>query len=279
MAIPDGLPEPGAPLATVATAPEQLSLRFRIAHLPDKYQARRLLDDVRSTIETRQDRQELIRLRGTRDVVWHDDPDPRVTIRIATYSAGERLRVAVESALRQTYANVEILVIGDACDDQTAAVAESYAADGVRFLNLPRRGQYPEVAIDRWKVAGAAPMNVALELAEGAWIAPCDDDDMLTDDHVEKLLDHALSHRLELVWSRAAMQAKDLSWSQTAPNRLQLGQISHGSVLYSADLRFMRYNRRAYLSGRPGDWELWRRMSRAGVRMGFLDELTYYHFY
>jgi hypothetical protein len=279
MVIPDGLPEPGARLATVAPTPEQLNLSFRVAQLRGRFRSRRLLDNVRSAIETRQDRQELIRLRGTRDVVWHDVPDPRVTVRIATYSAGERLRVAIESGLRQTYANVEILVIGDACDDRTAAVAESYAADGVRFLNLPRRGQYPEVAVDRWMVAGAAPMNTALELAEGAWIAPCDDDDLLTDDHVEKLLDHALSQRLELVWSRAAMQSKDLRWTQTAPNQLQLGQISHGSVLYSTDLRFMRYNRRAYLSGAPGDWEMWRRMSRAGVRMGFLDELTYYHFF
>jgi hypothetical protein len=40
----------------------------------------------------------------------------------------------------------------------------------------------------------------------------------------------------------------------------------------------MRYNRRAYIPRRPGDWDLWRRMRRAGVTMGFLDALTYYHF-
>jgi hypothetical protein len=80
------------------------------------------------------------------------------------------------------------------------------------------------------------------------------------------------------VWSRAALQTAEDGWVQTAPGRLQEGHISHGSVLYTTELRFMRYNRRAYLCERPGDWDLWRRMERAGVRMGFLDELTYYHF-
>jgi glycosyltransferase involved in cell wall biosynthesis len=237
-----------------------------------------VLDSARSAIETHQDKVEIRRLRGSREVLWSEDPEPLVTIRIATFSARGRLAVAIESALRQTYPRVEVLVVGDHCDKETAKVAESYQDRGVRFLNLPRRGQYPEVREQRWMVAGAAPMNTALELAHGAWIAPCDDDDMLTDDHVEKLLAHALRERLELVWSRAALQAADGSWARTAADRFEEGHVSHGSVLYCTDLRFMRYNRRAYLSKRPGDWELWLRMQRAGVRMGYLDELTYYHF-
>jgi glycosyltransferase involved in cell wall biosynthesis len=278
MPMTDDLPPPDRSLPVVTPTPEQRTFRFRLAYKTRRWRTEAILDEIRSAIENHQDRKELRQLRGGRDVVWHDVREPLVTVRIATYSAGPRLRVAIESALRQTYPHVEVLVIGDCCDDETAAVAESYREQGVRFLNLPRRGQYPDNQRRRWMVAGAAPMNTALELARGDWIAPCDDDDMLTDDHVEKLLAHALSERLELVWSRAALEAADGSWLQTAANALEEGQISHGAVLYSTDLRFLRYNRRAYLSRRPGDWELWRRMSRVGVRMGYLDELTYYHF-
>jgi glycosyltransferase involved in cell wall biosynthesis len=278
MSEPVNLPLPGAMLPTIEATAAQRAVGFRVARRLGQHRPESVLERVRSTIETRQDRVELQRLRGGRDVIWHDETEPLVTVRIATYNAGERLRVAIDSALRQSYQHVEVLVVGDHCDDVTAQVATSYLDRGVRFLNLPRRGQYPDDQRQRWMVAGAAPMNTALELAAGSWIAPCDDDDLLTDDHVEKLLTHARSNRLELVWSRAALQAADGSWSQTAPDQLVEGHISHGSVLYSTDLRFMRYNRRAYLSGRPGDWELWRRMRRAGVRMGYLDELTYYHF-
>jgi glycosyltransferase involved in cell wall biosynthesis len=272
------VPSPTADLPVFQPSSEQRTIGFRARYRVRRLRADALLDAVRSTIETQQDKAELRRLRGGREVVWTDDPQPLVTVRIATYSARERLAVAIESALRQTYPNVEVLVVGDHCDDETAQVAQSYRDRGVRFFNLPRRGQYPDAHDKRWMVAGAAPMNTALELARGAWIAPCDDDDMVTDDHVEKLLTHARHQRLEFVWSRAALQAVDGSWVRTAADRFEEGHISHGAVLYCSDLRFMRYNRRAYLSRRPGDWELWLRMRRAGVRMGYLDELTYYHF-
>jgi hypothetical protein len=279
MTTPHDLPPPELTLPTVEPSVEQQRVSFRVAQKLRAAHPQSALEGIRSRIEIRQDRQELERLRAGRDVVWHDHTHPLVTVRIATFSVGPRLHVAVDSALRQSYDNVEVLIIGDNCDHETARVAESYRDRGVRFLNLPRRGQYPDDPRQRWMVAGVAPMNTALELARGEWIAPCDDDDMLTDDHVEKLVAHALSERLELVWSRAALQTASGSWLQTAPNRLEEGHISHGSVLYSTDLRFMRYNRRSYLSGHPGDWELWQRMSRAGVRMGYLDALTYYHFF
>jgi glycosyltransferase involved in cell wall biosynthesis len=278
MAAPLNLPSPDSTLPTIRPTAEQKTVRFRAARRLRQLHPVSALEEMRSAIATRQDRVELLRLRGGRDVVWQEEPEPLVTIRIATFSAGERLRVAVESALRQTYEHVEILVVGDHCDEDTARVAASYRGQGVHFLNLPRRGQYPEDRRQRWMVAGAAPMNAALELAQGSWIAPCDDDDMLTDDHVEQLVEHAVSRRLEFVWSRAALQEADGTWVQTGANQFEEGHISHGSILYTTNLRFMRYNRRAYLSERPGDWELWRRMQRAGVRMGYLDELTYYHF-
>ena len=253
-------------------------LRRRLLSRTNALSVDRLLDLGRRRIETRQDRAELLTIRDGADVAWRTDSgQPLVTVRIATYRAAQTLHRSIDSALAQTYPQVEVLVVGDACDTATATVAEGYG-DAVRFLNLPRRGQYPADPDRRWMVAGAAPMNAALDLARGAWIAPCDDDDVLTATHVERLLDRALVGRFEMVWSRAGMQQPDRSWRVTQGPPMRHGQISHGSVLYCTDLRFLRYNRRSYLGGAPGDWDLWRRMRDAGVRIGFLDDLTYYHF-
>jgi hypothetical protein len=271
---------PGADdeLPVVTPTVEQLRIRNRLQRRIRRFSYGHVLDEVRSSIESRQDRVELDALRGDRDVVWVEETQPLVTVRIATYNAGPRLATAVDSALRQTYPNLDVLIVGDHCDAATADVAQSYTDPRVRFVNLPRRGQYPDHAPHRWMVAGSTPMNVGLDLALGAWIAPCDDDDMMTDDHVDVLLSHATSHRLELVWSRAALQQSDGTWRDTGNGGLALGRISHGTVLYSAQLRFIRHNRRSYLAERPGDWDLWRRMGRAGVKSGFLDRRTYYHF-
>ncbi|MDP9182664.1 MAG: glycosyltransferase family 2 protein [Actinomycetota bacterium] len=222
----------------------------------------------------------LARARAGRDVCWTHDPtddQPLVTVRIATYNRGPLIvERAIRSALAQTYSNLEVLVVGDHCDDATAAAVLSVTDARVRFVNLPARGLYPTDPKARWMVAGTEPMNAALYLARGHWIAPCDDDDEFEDDHVERLLNHALEHRLEHVWSRAAM-LEDGRWRVTSGPPLRLGQISHGSVLYTAGLRFFKHSDTCWRIPEPGDWNLWRRMAAAGVRMGFLDHLTYYH--
>jgi len=223
----------------------------------------------------------LAQARAGRDVCWtHDEgTDPLVSVRIATYNRG-RLIVerAIESVLDQSYRKLEILVVGDACDESTAAAVLSIKDERLRFINLPTRGLYPDHPLARWMVAGAHPMNAALALARGTWLAPCDDDDRFTRTHVEQLLEHALRHRLEMVWSRAALRQPDGGWIVTKGPPPRRGQVSHGSVMYSLGLRFFQHNPTCWKLPEPGDWNLWRRMLQAGVRIGFLDELTYFHY-
>lgn len=257
----------------VLTAPMRDRLAYKRRQLSRPY----LRETVRARLRVAQDREQLEQLRAGRAVVWAPVNDPLVTVRIATYAAGEKLRRAVDSALAQTYARTEVLVVGDRCDEATVHVAQSYG-DRIRFVQLGHRGQYPPARRDRWMVAGATPMNAALKLAHGAWIAPCDDDDVLTPDHVEKLLAAALAEEAELVWSRAAMQLDDGSWSVTTGPELRYGQVSHGSVLYSTELRFMEYNLRCYHRQLPADWELFSRMRDAGVRIAHLPDVTYIHY-
>ncbi|HLG92797.1 MAG TPA: glycosyltransferase family A protein, partial [Acidimicrobiales bacterium] len=202
-----------------------------------------------------------------------------MTVRIATYERGELVaRRALASALAQTYRRLEVLVVGDHCDPATAEAVLSVRDPRVRFVNLSERGRYPDDPRLRWMVAGAAPMNAALWLAQGKWIAPCDDDDELSPDHVEVLLDQARRRRLELVWSKASMELEPGRWVEAGSERLRLGSITHGSVLYSAHLRFFAHSLTSWRLGQPSDWNLWSRMRRAGVRMGFVDRLTYVHY-
>jgi len=226
--------------------------------------------------------QRLERARGGRDVCWieqDDDQEPLVTIRIATYDRGPLIvDRAIRSALSQTYENIEVLVIGDACDDATTQAAESVTDPRVRFVRLPTRGLYPSDPNHRWMVAGGHPMVTALPLARGAWLAPCDDDDELTSDHVEVLLVAARERRLEMVWSRANCEIQPGEWQELGSERLRLGHVSHGSVMYSLGLRHIVPNVRSWRLGEPSDWNLWRRMRDIGVHMGFVDHLTYTHY-
>jgi glycosyltransferase involved in cell wall biosynthesis len=236
----------------------------------------------RERIAARYDRELLARARDGRDVCWEEangDTEPLVTIRIPTYNRSDALAErALPSALRQTYERLEVLVVGDGTDAATDRLMAGVRDPRVRYVNLPRPGLYPADPQQRWRVSGTQPMNAALLLARGAWIAPCDDDDELTDDHVEVLLAEAKRRRLELVHSATETFFADGSHGHLGAPELTVGQVTHGSVLYSMGLRFLTYSATCHRIPEPHDWNLWRRMRDLGVRMGYLDRVTYRYF-
>lgn len=61
---------------------------------------------------------------------------------IPCHNYGRYLAEALDSVLAQTRPAAEILVVDDASDDETAAVAARYAARGVRYLRVANRSVY-----------------------------------------------------------------------------------------------------------------------------------------
>ena len=238
----------------------------------------RMHERLRERLQRRDERRLLERARSDAVPAGDRDTEPLVTVRVATYDCGPLIvERALASILRQTYDRLEVLVVGDCCDEPTERAVRSVHDARIRFVNLPVRGTYPADRRLRWMVAGAAPMNAGLTLARGSWIAPCDDDDEFTDDHVEVLVKKALDDDLEMVHSRALMEATPGTWWVTGSPHLARG-VAHGSVLYSSSLRFFGHSTTSWKRAEPSDWNLWRRMQAIGVRIGYLDRITYVHY-
>lgn len=210
-------------------------------------------------------------------IAWTGGP-PLVTVRIATYNRGPLVAErAIASALAQTHQNVEVLVVGDHCDERTAAAVLSVKDPRVRFVNLPERGRYPERPELRWLVAGATPQNHAVEIARGEWIAPLDDDDEFTPDHVETLLEACRRENLEFAYGVAEMEQEGGTWTRCGAWPLRKGHVVHAAVLFSKRLA-QRHDLDAWRLDEPGDWNLWSRFQAAGVRMGFVDRVVCRHY-
>jgi hypothetical protein len=237
------------------------------------------LERLREWVEAREERRLLSVARAGRDVCWVDEgvAEPLVTVRIATYNRADLLMErSLPSVLAQTYPRLEVLVVGDHTDAATDRAMASVRDPRVRYVNLPARGVYPADPSLRWLVAGSAPMNAGITLASGTWLAPCDDDDEFTPDHVEVLLSFARERRLEMAYGVASFETPDGSsvvgsWPPVA------GSVSHGAALYTAGLRFLRYSGTSWKLPEPFDWNLWKRMVRIGVRMGFVDRVVFTH--
>lgn len=237
-----------------------------------------LSESTRTRIAAADERRFLSQVRGDHETCWEatDEAEPLVTVRISTFNRGAVVAErAIASAIRQSYERLEILVIGDHCDESTERAVKMVKDPRLRFINLAQHGPYPIEPVHHWMAAGYAPANAALAIAQGKWITPCDDDDEITDDHVEVLLGEARRRRLEFVWSKADVETDTGGWEQVGEPDLELGGITHGSVLYAGPLRFFRYNENSWKLAEPGDWNMWRRMRTAGVKMGFVDHVTY----
>ena len=228
--------------------------------------------------EVRAERKRLDELRKA-PIVWTKSEPPLVSVRIATYNRGPIVAErAIASALAQTHENLEVLVVGDCCDEATAAAVRAVDDPRLRFFNLPERGKYPDDPRMRWMVAGAPPMNYAVtDMMHGEWIAPLDDDDEFTPDHVATLLEACRERELDFAYGLSAMEQDDGTWSQCGAWPPRRGGIVHAAVLYSRRVSLL-LSLDSWRVDEPADWNLWSRMQRAGVRMGFVDQVVTKHY-
>ena len=104
---------------------------------------------------------------------------PLVSVVIPAFQAEAFLGEAIESALAQTYAPLEVVVADDGSTDGTAEVAASYPE--IRLLRLTHRGQ-------------AAARNSGVAASEGEMVAFHDADDVMLRDRLEIQMDHLLAN-------------------------------------------------------------------------------------
>ncbi len=219
-------------------------------------------------------RRDLVEVRTTKEYMQlFEEENPLVTVRIATWNNSELLiGRAIKSVLAQTYDNWEIVVVGDGCDDDTESRIEALGDARITFYNFPYRNVYPDDARQRWQVAGSPGMNKGAELAPGLCIAPLDDDDEFTSDHIEVLLNKAREGQYEFVYGDVAFtMVEDGSTGTLSSYPPVKGGISTQAFMYPKILGFFEWETQSNVIDEPGDWNFVRRMMEAGGRMGKVD--------
>ena len=98
---------------------------------------------------------------------------PVVSVVIPAFNAERTVLSAVESALRQTIADVEVLVVDDGSSDGTRSVLAAIRDARVSVLSQENRGP-------------AAARNVGIEAASSPLVAFLDSDDLWLPDYLER---------------------------------------------------------------------------------------------
>lgn len=98
--------------------------------------------------------------------------EPLVSICIPAYNAERFIDETLNSALSQTYPNLEIIVSDDCSQDKTVEIASHYADRGVKIITLPRN------------VGMFGNFNYVIRHSSGKYVLKLDADDLVEPEHV-----------------------------------------------------------------------------------------------
>jgi len=104
----------------------------------------------------------------------------RVSVVVPCYNAAPFLRETLDSALSQSQAPQEVIVVDDGSTDESATIAESYGPP-VRVIRQENQGE-------------SVARNRGIEAAKGDWIAFLDADDLWAPTKLERQMEAAEPH-------------------------------------------------------------------------------------
>lgn len=110
-----------------------------------------------------------------------------ISIIVPVYNVAPYLDLCIESILKQTYKNIEILLIVSKSDDNSVEICESYISRDSRISVI----QTPAEGLSKAR-------NDGIEIAKGEWLSFIDSDDFITYDFIEKLHTMAINSNSEI---------------------------------------------------------------------------------
>lgn len=111
----------------------------------------------------------------------------KISIIIPAYNIEKYIMNAVNSALKQTYENVEVVVVNDGSTDNTKQLLDSLALKDARIRVIHKVNE----GVTSARLTGVS-------VATGEWIGFLDGDDKIDSDMYERLLNNAYKYRAQL---------------------------------------------------------------------------------
>jgi teichuronic acid biosynthesis glycosyltransferase TuaG len=195
-----------------------------------------------------------------------DNSIGRISVVMAAYNAEGTIRSSIESALAQTYRDIEVIVVDDCSADHTAEIVESF--DDPRVILLRN-----------YKNSGAAySRHRGAVRAVGDWIAILDSDDLWTPDKLEKQAALVLEKGAELVFTGSGFIEADgtgIDWTLHVPETITYRELLRQNLISDSSALVRK---KLFLGGESfdnrahEDFVCWLRILRRGVTAYGIDE-------
>ncbi len=202
---------------------------------------------------------------------------PLVSILINTYNEERFIKEAVDSALAQTYADIEVIVLDDCSKDHTPDIVKSYKDPRVKYIRPSERAGLIE------------GRNWLLKAAKGKYLTWLDGDDVYFPTKVAEEVEFLEAHpEFAAVYCNLAYfydgepeknyhhRFKFYGGDEVFERLLEKMFITNTAVMFRREVYDKLGGYRKDL-GLVEDWEYFLRMTYAGYRIAFLDrDLVHY---
>jgi glycosyltransferase involved in cell wall biosynthesis len=111
----------------------------------------------------------------------------KVSIVIPVYNAAKYIEKCLNSVLKQTYDNIEVIIVNDGSEDNSKQICESYASSYKQIKVINQKNMGPSRARNR-----------GIEESTGKYIQFVDSDDVVESEMTQKLVD-AINSEVQLV--------------------------------------------------------------------------------
>ena len=113
----------------------------------------------------------------------------KVSIIVPVYNVEKYFDKCIESIIRQTYKNIEIIIVDDGSKDNSGIIADEYAKTDsrIKVFHSENRGL-------------SFARNCGLKYATGDFLCFVDSDDYISEEYIEKMLDSAIEKDADMIF-------------------------------------------------------------------------------
>lgn len=195
--------------------------------------------------------------------------DPRVSVIIPCYNYGKYINEAVDSVLKQSFIDFEIIIVNDgSTDDYTNNLLADYHKPKTKVFQTVNQGV-------------SAARNYGIDRSIGEYILPLDPDDKISDTYLQKaveILDN--DPGIGIVYCKVNLfgnEFGDCNWPSFSKEEMLYRNVIFNSALFRKKdwLRAGKYKTDFLYTGE--DWDLWVSLLELGVAAYQIPEVLYYY--
>ena len=193
-----------------------------------------------------------------------------VSIIIPCYNQAQYLEESVQSAVDQTYPNIEIIIVNDGSSDNTQEVAEELQKrypDTIRIVTQENQGI-------------SEARNTGIRESLGEYILPLDSDDILDPKIISKYVNTMIQNSADIVYSDLQRFEKNQDIRLRKPfseNNILYENLPHGSSLYRKEVWAKNKGYKQNMKEGYEDWEFWINAYKHNFTFHHLPEVLFYY--